>query len=154
MLSHIDKKGNAKIVDISSKNNSNRIAKASGKIFISKKAINQIILNTNKKGDIFTVAKIAGIMASKNTSNIIPLCHPLLIDDIKINFKINENHNSIEVISEVKCNNKTGVEMEALTATSISLLTIYDMCKAIDKKMIISEIKLLEKKGGKTVFKI
>jgi cyclic pyranopterin phosphate synthase len=149
MLTHIDKKGNAKIIDITKKKATERIASSSGKIFVSKKVIKQIKLNNNKKGDIFTVSKIAGIMAAKKTSDLIPLCHPLKLEDIYIDFNINENENFIEVITKVKCEEKTGVEMEAITATSICLVTIYDMCKAIDSKMLISEIKLLKKYGGK-----
>ena len=154
MLSHIDKKGNAKIVDISSKSATNRIAVASGKIYVSSVVFNQIKKNINKKGDILNVARIAAIMASKNTSNLIPLCHPLKIEDINIEFLLEETKGYIEIIIKVKCYEKTGVEMEALTAISIALLTIYDMCKAIDKKMIISDILLIEKKGGKKNTKI
>ena len=154
MLSHIDKKGNAKIVDISSKSATNRIAVASGKIYVSSVVFNQIKKNINKKGDILNVARIAAIMASKNTSNLIPLCHPLKIEDINIEFLLEETKGYIDIIIKVKCYEKTGVEMEALTATSIALLTIYDMCKAIDKKMIISDILLIEKKGGKKNTKI
>lgn len=149
MLTHIDKKGNAKIVDISKKEISARLAISSGKIYVSEEVIYQINFNTNKKGDILSVSRIAGIMAAKKTSDLIPLCHPLKIDDISIEFKINENEKYIEATTTVKCKEKTGVEMEAITATSICLVTIYDMCKAIDSKMIISDIKLLNKYGGK-----
>jgi cyclic pyranopterin phosphate synthase len=149
MLTHIDKKGNAKIVDISKKEISSRLAISSGKIYVSEEVIYQINFNTNKKGDILSVSRIAGIMAAKKTSDLIPLCHPLKIDDISIEFKINENEKYIEATTTVKCEEKTGVEMEAITATSICLVTIYDMCKAIDSKMIISDIKLLNKYGGK-----
>jgi len=149
MLTHIDKKGNAKIVDISKKEISSRLAISSGKIYVSEEVIYQIKFNTNKKGDILSVSRIAGIMAAKKTSDLIPLCHPLKIDDISIEFKINENEKYIEATTTVKCEEKTGVEMEAITATSICLVTIYDMCKAIDSKMIISDIKLLNKYGGK-----
>ena len=150
MLSHIDKKGNAKIVDISEKNITNRTAIAYGAISVSKEIFQQIKLNTNKKGDILTVAKIAGILAAKNTSNLIPLCHSIKLDDIQIDFTMNENENFISCMAKVKCSEKTGVEMEALTAISISLLTIYDMCKAISKDMTIFEIKLIKKQGGKS----
>lgn len=150
MLSHIDKKGNAKIVDISEKNITNRTAIAYGAISVSKEIFQQIKLNTNKKGDILTIAKIAGILAAKNTSNLIPLCHSIKLDDIQIDFTMNENENFISCIAKVKCSEKTGVEMEALTAISISLLTIYDMCKAISKDMTIFEIKLIKKQGGKS----
>jgi len=151
MLSHIDKKGNAKIVDISKKSGSDRFAIADGTISVSDNVIKQIKLNNNKKGDILTVAKIAGIMAAKSTYQLIPLCHPLIIDDIAIEFNVDDNKNIIKSTASVKCHGKTGVEMEALTAVSISLLTIYDMCKAIDKTMKIKNISLLEKYGGKTL---
>jgi cyclic pyranopterin phosphate synthase len=151
MLSHIDKKGNAKIVDISKKSVSDRFAIADGTISVSDNVIKQIKLNNNKKGDILTVAKIAGIMAAKSTYQLIPLCHPLIIDDIAIEFIVDDKKNIIKSTASVKCHGKTGVEMEALTAVSISLLTIYDMCKAIDKTMKIKNISLLEKYGGKTL---
>ena len=150
MLSHIDKKGNAKIVDISEKNITKRIAIASGKIFVGSEILKQIDNKNNKKGDIFTVAKIAGIMAAKKTSDLIPLCHPLKIDDIQIVYDIDESKKIIIAQAHVKCEGKTGVEMEALTAISIALLTIYDMCKAVTHKMKIFDIKLLKKTGGKT----
>lgn len=153
MLSHLDHKGNAQIVDISNKNVSNRIAVAYGKIYISEEIINQINKKNNKKGDIFTVAKIAGIIASKKTSEIIPLCHSLNLENIQIEFNLDKKNKFIEVFSTVKCAEKTGVEMEALTSVSVALLTIYDMCKAVDKKMIISDIQLKKKEGGKTDIK-
>lgn len=154
MLSHLDNKGNAKIVDISGKKISSRIAKASGKISISQDVLNQINLKKNKKGDIFTVSKIAGIMAAKKTSGLIPLCHQINLDDILINFELDEEKKYISVTSLIKCKEKTGAEMEALIAASISLLTIYDMCKAIDSNMVIYDIKLIEKSGGKKNKKI
>ena len=150
MLSHIDKKGNARIVDISEKKITNRTAIAYGAISVSKEIFQQIKLNSNKKGDILTVAKIAGIMAAKNTANLIPLCHGIKLDDIQIDFTMNEKENFISCRAQVKCLEKTGVEMESLTAVSISLLTIYDMCKAISKDMMIYDIKLEKKDGGKT----
>jgi len=150
MLSHIDKKGNAKIVDISSKEISSRIAKASGKIKISEDALKQINLNSLKKGDIYTVSKIAAIFAAKNTSNIIPLCHPVKIEDITITFNTNIEEKFIEAEAQVKSSDKTGVEMEALTAVSIALLTIHDMVKAGDKAMVIFDIKRISKTGGKS----
>ena len=152
MLSHIDKKGNAKIVDISNKKITKRIAIASGKIFVTNEILEQIKKNEAKKGDIFTVAKIAGIMAAKKTSDLIPLCHPLKIDDIQITFYVNNSKKVIIAEAKVKCENKTGVEMEALTAISITLLTIYDMCKAVSHKMKITDVRLINKSGGKTNF--
>ncbi len=152
MLSHIDKKGNAKIVDISNKKNTKRIAIASGMIFVTNEILEQIKKNETKKGDIFTVAKIAGIMAAKKTSDLIPLCHPLKIDDIQIAFNVDDSKKVIIAEAKVKCENKTGVEMEALTAISITLLTIYDMCKAVSHKMKITDVRLINKSGGKTNF--
>ena len=152
MFSHIDMDGNAKIVDISNKNISKRFAQATGKIKVSDETIELIKSNKNKKGDIFTVAKIAGIMAAKKTGALIPLCHQIKIDDIDIKFKINKPLNFIKVDSTIKCFEKTGAEMEALTATSLCLLTIYDMCKAVDKEMEIFDVYLTKKIGGKSDF--
>ena len=152
MLTHLDKKGNAKIVDIYNKKITNRIAIASGMIFVTNEILEQIKKNEFKKGDIFTVAKIAGIMAAKKTSDLIPLCHPLKIDDIQIAFNVDDSKKVIIAEAKVKCENKTGVEMEALTAISITLLTIYDMCKAVSHKMKITDVRLINKSGGKTNF--
>ena len=149
MLTHIDKKGNAKIVDITKKEMSKRFASATGKIYVSRLVLKQIKKNSNKKGDILTVAKIAGIMGAKKTSELVPLCHPLMLEDVTIDFTINEEESYILVLSNVKCYGKTGVEIEAITSASICLITIYDMCKAIDTKMVIKDIMLLKKVGGK-----
>ena len=150
MLSHIDKDGNAKMVDVSKKSNSERIAIASGFIRIKKDTINLIKNSGLKKGDVLTVAKIAGIQAAKNTSSLIPLCHNINLNKIDIKFNINSVEKKIYCESTINCIGKTGAEMEALSAVSVALLTIYDMCKASDKNMIISEINLLEKHGGKS----
>ena len=150
MLTHIDKDGNAKMVDVSKKSDSNRIAIASGLIELNNATIRLIEVGNLKKGDVLTVAKIAGIQASKKTSSLIPLCHNINLDSINIEFRISNKENKIYCQSTVGCSGKTGVEMEALTAVSIALLTIYDMCKASDKNMVISEIKLIEKHGGKS----
>tara|TARA_B110000261_G_scaffold163971_1_gene211588 strand:+ start:3334 stop:3807 length:474 start_codon:yes stop_codon:yes gene_type:complete len=150
MLTHIDKDGNAKMVDISKKNNSNRVAIAYGFIELNNATIDLIKVGNLKKGDVLTVAKIAGIQASKKTSSLIPLCHNINLDSINIEFRISNKENKIYCQSAVGCSGKTGVEMEALTAVSIALLTIYDMCKSSDKNMVISEIKLVEKHGGKS----
>jgi cyclic pyranopterin phosphate synthase len=151
MLTHIDNDGNAKMVDISDKNNTDRIAIASGFIKLNKETIQLVKTGDLKKGDVLTVAKIAAIQASKKTSSLIPLCHNIDLNKIDIEFNINNLENKIYCKSTVSCSGKTGVEMEALTAVSLALLTIYDMCKASDKNMLISEIKLLEKRGGKSV---
>ncbi len=150
MLTHVDKKGNAKMVDISSKKDTQRTAEAKGSIQLTPKIMQSILKDLNKKGDVLTVAKIAGIQAGKKTSELIPLCHSILLNSIKIDFKIIEKKFEIECYVIAKCNGTTGVEMEALTALSISLLTIYDMCKGIDKDMKINNISLMKKTGGKS----
>jgi len=150
MLSHIDKDGNATMVDISEKTNSNRVAIASGVIELNNETISLVEIGDLKKGDVLTVAKIAGIQASKKTSSLIPLCHNINLNKINIEFRISNEENKIYCQSTIGCSGKTGVEMEALTAVSVALLTIYDMCKASDKNMVISGIKLIEKHGGKS----
>ena len=152
MLTHIDKKGNAKIVNITTKKITQRKAIAFGIIKVSSDVISIIKSDSNKKGDVLNVSKIAGIMAAKNTSSLIPLCHPITLENIDLDFKIDTKKNQINVTATVECFGKTGVEMESLTAVSVSLLTIYDMCKAIDKSMEIKEIYLLNKAGGKEDF--
>jgi len=152
ILTHIDEKGNAKIVNVATKEVTKRKAIAFGMIKVSSDVISIIKSDDNKKGDVLNVSKIAGIMAAKNTSNLIPLCHPIVLENIDLNFKIDTIKNQIEVTATVECSGKTGVEMESLTAVSVSLLTIYDMCKAVDKKMEIKEIYLLSKAGGKEDF--
>lgn len=149
-LTHFDEHGKAKMVDVTEKDITERIARASGKIQVSPETLKIIEEGKIGKGDVLGVARIAGIMGSKKTSDLIPMCHPLLINGCKIEFNINRENNEIEIYSEVKVSGKTGVEMEALTAVSITALTIYDMCKAVDKGMIIKDIHLLEKIGGKS----
>ena len=150
MLTHVDKKGNARMVDISSKKGTKRTAEAKGSIQLTPKIIQSILKDINKKGDVLTVAKIAGIQGSKKTSELIPLCHNILINSIEIDFKILEDAYSIECYVITKSCGTTGLEMEALTALTISLLTIYDMCKGIDKGMKINNISLMKKSGGKS----
>ena len=142
-LTHINSAGKASMVDVGEKTNQKRIAVAEGFIKLSEETINLIRENNIKKGDVLTVAEIAGIQAAKQTANLIPLCHILLTT--KISVKTELTSVGVKITSEVRCNGQTGVEMEALTAVSVALLTIYDMCKAVDKKMIISNIQLLEK---------
>ena len=142
-FSHVDNQGKADMVDVGSKKPQRRFARAAGAIYLSENTLNLIKENQIKKGDVLTVAKIAGIQAAKKTSDLIPLCHPLTLNKIDVRLKITEK--TIDVQSEVKCIGRTGVEMEALTAVSVALLTIYDMCKAVDKDMRIGDIKLLEK---------
>jgi len=149
-LTHVDKNGNVTMVDVGGKNITSRVARARGCIHMSQEAFEAIMNHSLKKGNVLATAKIAGIMAAKNTSSTIPLCHPLPIEQISIDFCPDPSNFSIEALSEVKVSGKTGVEMEAIHAVSIALLTIYDMCKAIDKGMCIEGICLIEKSGGKS----
>lgn len=142
-LTHIDKKGKANMVDVGDKPMQHRVAVAKGTIAMDAKTIELVKKNQLKKGDVLSVAMIAGIQAAKETFRLIPLCHQLMITKVDVGFQINKN--SITATSVVKCNGQTGVEMEALTAVSVALLTIYDMCKAADKHMVIKEISLTEK---------
>ncbi len=147
---HIDNKGNVQMVDVAEKKITKRKAIASGVITTSKETINSIMQNTNKKGDVLSVARIAGIQAAKKTSELIPLTHPIEISSVKIDFEIDKKHSQIKCISEVSSVGKTGVEIESLMSIQTSLLTIYDMCKYLDRGMLISDIKLLLKEGGKS----
>lgn len=149
-LNHFDSKGNAIMVDVTEKNITERKAIAKGKIFVNDETYKRILDGNMTKGDVLGVARIAGIMATKKTSDLIPMCHPLMLTKSQIDFEFNEEEKSITAISTVKLSGKTGVEMEALTGVNVALLTIYDMCKAIDKNMVISDIHLVEKTGGKS----
>ena len=149
-LSHFNKHGEAHMVDVGSKTITNRKAIASGKIFLNKELFNTILAGKIKKGDVLSVARLAAIQGSKRTSFLIPLCHPIAISHIDVEFKSCSSSLSIELIVTCLAESKTGVEMEALTAVSIGLLTIYDMGKSIDKNMRIGEICLLLKDGGKS----
>jgi cyclic pyranopterin phosphate synthase len=142
-LTHVDNQGKAIMVDVGDKENQLRIARATGHISLKPETIRLIEANQLKKGDVLTVSKIAGITAAKKTSDLIPLCHNIVLDNVRVETIIDKK--GIEVMSEVRCFGKTGVEMEALTAVSVALLTIYDMCKAVDKEMIIDNIMLTEK---------
>ena len=149
-LTHIDKSGNAMMVDVSTKETTTRSATAISQVQMSKATLELITSGLNKKGDVLTVAKIAGIQAAKNCSNLIPLCHPLMLSSIEVNLEVDESNLTVNISSTCKLNAKTGVEMEALTAVSVAALTIYDMCKAADKNMVIGSIKLIDKQGGKS----
>jgi molybdenum cofactor biosynthesis protein MoaC len=150
MLTHLDTNGNATMVDISNKKTTTRTALASGVIHITPEILEAINKDSIKKGNVFTVAKIAGINSAKMTESIIPLCHQIPLDYIDINFDLQEENLIIEVLASVKTSHKTGVEMEALVAVNASLLTVYDMCKGVSKDMQITDIKLLKKTGGKS----
>ena len=148
-FSHL-KKNKISMVDISKKKLTNRTAKANLKIKFSEKSFQKIINNSSPKGEIFNIARSAAISAAKKTSELIPLCHNLPISYINVDFKVDKKNRSVQILSEIKTQFSTGVEMEALTACSIAGLVIYDMCKSLDKKIIMSELKLLSKKGGKS----
>ncbi|MDP2681252.1 MAG: cyclic pyranopterin monophosphate synthase MoaC [Deltaproteobacteria bacterium] len=149
-LTHIDKKGKAKMVDVTAKDITEREAVAKGSVFMQQGTLKVVLANEIKKGDVLGVAMIAGIMAAKKTGEMIPLCHPLNITSVDISFEPVRDKNCIDITATVKVSSQTGVEMEALTAVSVAALTIYDMCKAIDKGMTISNIRLMKKTGGKS----
>lgn len=142
-LSHVDDQGRAKMVDVSDKVPQRRRAKATGEILLSSEALELVRQNQIKKGDVLTVAKIAGIQAAKRTAELIPLCHPLVLN--KVDVQLHTTDGKIVAESDIRCIGRTGVEMEALTAVSVALLTVYDMCKAVDKHMRINDIVLVEK---------
>lgn len=152
-LTHFDKDGNAIMVDVSDKPVTARVAVAIGKIYVCQEIFERIQKHEIAKGDVLGVARLAGIMATKRTSELIPLCHPLPLTKCEVNFELKETENTlyyIEVTCLAKTDGKTGVEMEALTGVQIALLTIYDMCKAVDKSMVITDVHLLSKSGGKS----
>ncbi len=149
-LTHINDQGRAKMVDVSDKEETNREAIAKGYVYMKRETLDRINEGTMKKGDVLSVSQVAGIMGAKSTASIIPMCHPIMISGCDINFKLDFEYNRVEIIATVKNSGQTGVEMEALTGVAVAGLTIYDMCKAIDKEMIISDVMLLRKTGGKS----
>jgi cyclic pyranopterin phosphate synthase len=149
-LTHIDAEGKPRMVDISGKPDTQRQAVAKGLLRMKPSTLELIQKNEVAKGDVLDVAKLAGIMAAKQTPNLIPLCHPLLIGEVNLEFSLDEKASRIEITTTVKSTGKTGVEMEALTATAVAALTIYDMCKAVDRGMKIENIRLVSKSGGKS----
>ncbi|MCR4656928.1 MAG: cyclic pyranopterin monophosphate synthase MoaC [Lachnospiraceae bacterium] len=149
-LTHIDSRGHAVMVDVSDKEETTRTARAGGTISMSREALSAVIGGNAPKGDVLCTARIAGIMAAKKTSELIPLCHTLMLTKVSIDFEAFEEQSLISAYCTVKLKGRTGAEMEALTGVSTALLTIYDMLKAIDRSMVISDIRLLEKDGGKT----
>lgn len=149
-LSHINSKGKAEMVDVSGKEISLRTAEAVAEVKVSKEIFNAIKNNLVTKGDVLSIAKFAGIQAAKRTAELIPLCHNIFISKIDVELKLNSKNKTVEIKSFAKTTAQTGIEMEALTAVSVSALTVYDMCKAIDKSIVISEIKLISKTGGKS----
>ena len=149
-LTHFDQKGKSQMVDVSKKDVTTRIARASGKVLMKPETFKMIQNKNISKGDVLEVARLAGIMGAKRTSELIPLCHPLKITSVNIDFKLDNKKNMVEILSTVKANDKTGVEMEALTAVSVAALTIHDMCKSVDREIEIKDIFLMEKSGGKS----
>lgn len=149
-LTHLDEHGRARMVDVTEKEPTRREARARGTVLMSPETFQRILEGGIAKGDVLGVAKVAGIMGAKSTADLIPMCHPLNITNVEITFNPVEEKHSIEIEAQVKLKGQTGVEMEALTAVAVAALTIYDMCKAVDRAMVISDIHLVEKKGGKS----
>ncbi len=150
ILTHLDEQGKARMVDVTDKNITKRKARAYGEIRMKASTLDMIRNNNIKKGDVLAVARVAAVMAAKNTHMVIPMCHPLLITSIKVDFVINDNESKIEIYSEIGLDGKTGVEMEALHAVSTAALTIFDMCKAAEHTMEIGRICVVTKEGGKS----
>ena len=149
-LSHIDAAGRPRMVDISEKPDTQREAVARGVVRMKASTFDLLKKGEMAKGDVLAVAQLAGIMAAKQTPNLIPLCHPVLIGDIKVEFSLDEGNSTVEITTTAKSTGKTGVEMEALTATAVTALTIYDMCKGVDRSIKIDNIRLIRKSGGKS----
>jgi cyclic pyranopterin phosphate synthase len=149
-LTHFDDSGAARMVDVSGKAETVRKAVAGARVWVSEETYRRIVEGTVAKGDVLQVARLAGIMAAKRTPDLIPLCHPLALSSVSIQFALAEAEHRVDIEAEVRVTGKTGVEMEALTAASVAALTVYDMCKAIDKGMVIGDLRLLTKEGGKS----
>ena len=147
-FTHFNEQGRAKMVDVGEKPISQRVAVAGARVLVNENTFNLIKSGGMKKGDVLTVAQIAGVMGAKRTPDIIPMCHPILMDGINLDLSLDEARLSVEIKAEVRCDGRTGVEMEALSAVSIAALTVYDMCKAVQKDMVISDIRLISKTGG------
>jgi len=149
-LSHLDAEGNARMVDVTSKDVTERVATARGTIFMRAETLGLILEKKVEKGDVFSVARVAGIMAAKKTAELIPMCHPLNLTSIVVDFTAEKNPPRVGIETTVRVSGKTGVEMEAMTAAAVAGLTIYDMCKAVDREMTLGEIRLVKKSGGKS----
>ncbi|MFC3152084.1 cyclic pyranopterin monophosphate synthase MoaC [Litoribrevibacter euphylliae] len=149
-FTHIDDKGNAVMVDVSEKQATTRTSQAEGFVYMNDETLAMVMAGSHKKGDVLAVARIAGIQAAKKTSDLIPLCHPLMLSSVKVEFDAQPDQGRIKVLSMCKLTGQTGVEMEALTAVSVACLTVYDMCKAVDKMMRIDGVRVLSKSGGKS----
>lgn len=149
-LTHFDKEGKAVMVDVSAKAETERVAVAKGSVLMAAATLKRIMEGGVKKGDVLAVAQLAGIMAAKRTPDLIPLCHPLPLTSVEVALECDPTRNAVDITATCKITGRTGVEMEALTAVSVAALTIYDMCKAIDRSMRLTEIRLIEKSGGKS----
>jgi cyclic pyranopterin phosphate synthase len=149
-LTHFDADGNAVMVDVSDKDSTAREAVATGSVLMQAETLHTILDHGIKKGDVLTVAQLAGIMGAKRTADLIPLCHPLALSSVKVELACDATRNAVDITATAKITGQTGVEMEALTAVSVAALTVYDMCKAIDKGMRLTEIRLIKKTGGKS----
>ena len=147
-FTHFGEDGRARMVDVGEKDPSVRTATAAASVLVSRETFDLIRSGGMKKGDVLTVAQIAGIMGAKRTPDLIPMCHPILINGVDLHLELNEKSTSVDILATVRCDGRTGVEMEALTAVSVAALTVYDMCKAVQKDMVITDIRLLEKTGG------
>jgi len=149
-LSHFNRRGEAHVVDVGGKEETHRVAVAAGRIDMAPPTLERILAGTHGKGDVLGVARIAGIMAAKRTADLVPLCHPLPLASVEVELAPDPARNAVDITATCKVTGRTGVEMEALTAVSVALLTIYDMCKAVDRGMRIEGVRLLEKRGGKS----
>jgi cyclic pyranopterin phosphate synthase len=149
-LTHFDESGAARMVDVSGKGATHRRAVAAASVWVGRETFQRIVDRSLEKGDVLQVARLAGIMAAKRTPDLIPLCHPLSITSVGVDFSLVPSDHRVDIQAEVRVSGKTGVEMEALTAVSVAALTIYDMCKAVDKGMVIGQVRLLRKEGGKS----
>lgn len=149
-LTHFDKDGNAVMVDVSAKAATARTATATGSVLMRPETLARIVEGTIKKGDVLGVARLAGIMAAKRTHDLIPLCHPLALSAVSVDLRASAERGAVDITATVKVNGQTGVEMEALTAVSVAALTVYDMCKAIDRGMTVTDLRLVHKSGGKS----
>lgn len=147
-FTHFNEQGRAKMVDVGQKPISQRVAVAAGRVLVNEQTFGLIASGGMKKGDVLTVAQIAGVMGAKRTPDLIPMCHPILMDGIDLELGLNRERLAVEITAKVSCDGRTGVEMEALTAVSVAALTVYDMCKAVQKDMVITDIRLLQKSGG------
>ncbi|CAN5769381.1 cyclic pyranopterin monophosphate synthase MoaC [soil metagenome] len=149
-LSHFDARGNARMVDVGAKEITERVAVAAARVTMRPATLKLIVNKTAAKGDVLAVAQLAGIMAAKKTPDLIPLCHPLALSSVEVKLSLDRKRNTVEIEATCRLKGRTGVEMEALTAASVAALTVYDMCKAVDRGMVISDIRLLHKSGGKS----